>query len=114
MLCRRRDPSNAYSNGWPFGAPFDGPRRGLDLHRPGGAGQKAIVRESIEIDGGGRDTCPRQHILTRDSAATTHFNRDIWMRRQGIEPVSLDFRPAAGAVPGAEDVASPMGPAHPG
>ena len=33
---------------------------------------------------------------------------------QGIEPVSLDFRPASGAVPNAEDVAGPMGPTHPG
>ncbi|CAN5340574.1 hypothetical protein BH10PSE6_BH10PSE6_27070 [soil metagenome] len=31
----------------------------------------------------------------------------------GIEPVSFDFRPASGAVPNAEDGASPIGPTHP-
>ena len=34
-----------------------------------------------------------------------YFNHDMWMRMQGVEPVSLDFRPGSGAVPSAEDAA---------
>src|SRR5438045_4504350 len=30
-----------------------------------------------------------------------YFNHDMWMRMQGVAPVSLDFRPASGAVPDA-------------
>ena len=32
-----------------------------------------------------------------------YFNHDMWMRMQGVEPVSLDFRPGSGGVPSAED-----------
>ena len=32
-----------------------------------------------------------------------YFNHDMWMRMQGVTPVSLDFRPGSGAVPNAED-----------
>ena len=39
-----------------------------------------------------------------------YFNHDMWMRMQGIEPVSLDFRPGSGAVPNAEDAAALIGP----
>ena len=39
-----------------------------------------------------------------------YFNHDMWMRMQGIEPVSLDFRPGSGAVPNAEDAAKLIGP----
>ncbi len=39
-----------------------------------------------------------------------YFNHDMWMRMQGIEPVSLDFRPGSGAVPSAEDAARLIGP----
>lgn len=39
-----------------------------------------------------------------------YFNHDMWMRMQGVEPVSLDFRPNAGAVPHAEDAARLIGP----
>jgi aspartate/methionine/tyrosine aminotransferase len=34
----------------------------------------------------------------------------MWMRMQGIEPVSLDFRPGSGAVPNAEDAAKLIEP----
>ena len=34
-----------------------------------------------------------------------YFNHDMWMRMQGIVPVSLDFRPGSGGVPDAEDAA---------
>ena len=39
-----------------------------------------------------------------------YFNHDMWMRMQGVEPVSLDFRPNSGAVPNAEDAAKLIGP----
>ncbi len=39
-----------------------------------------------------------------------YFNHDMWMRMQGVEPVSLDFRPDSGAVPNAEDAARLIGP----
>ena len=39
-----------------------------------------------------------------------YFNHDMWMRMQGVEPVSLDFRPDSGAVPSAEDAARLIGP----
>lgn len=39
-----------------------------------------------------------------------YFNHDMWMRMQGVEPVSLDFRPGSGAVPDAEDAAKLIGP----
>jgi len=32
-----------------------------------------------------------------------YFNHDMWMRMQGVTPVSLDFRPGSGAVPDARD-----------
>ena len=38
-----------------------------------------------------------------------YFNHDMWMRMQGIEPVSLDFRPGSGAIPDAEDAAKLIG-----
>jgi aspartate/methionine/tyrosine aminotransferase len=34
-----------------------------------------------------------------------YFNHNMWMRMQGIAPVSLDFRPGSGGVPHAEDAA---------
>jgi aspartate/methionine/tyrosine aminotransferase len=39
-----------------------------------------------------------------------YFNHDMWLRMQGIEPVSLDFRPGSSAVPAAEDAAKLIGP----
>jgi aspartate/methionine/tyrosine aminotransferase len=39
-----------------------------------------------------------------------YFNHDMWMKMQGVEPVSLDFRPGSGAVPSAEDAAKLIGP----
>jgi aspartate/methionine/tyrosine aminotransferase len=39
-----------------------------------------------------------------------YFNHDMWMRMQGIEPVSLDFRPESGAIPAAQDAARLIGP----
>jgi aspartate/methionine/tyrosine aminotransferase len=39
-----------------------------------------------------------------------YFNHDMWMRMQGVEPVSLDFRPGSGGVPNAEDAAKLIGP----
>src|SRR5882724_272497 len=39
-----------------------------------------------------------------------YFNHDMWLRMQGVEPVSLDFRPGSGAIPNAEDAASLIGP----
>lgn len=39
-----------------------------------------------------------------------YFNHDMWMRMQGVEPVSLDFRPGSGAVPDAQDAAKLIGP----
>jgi aspartate/methionine/tyrosine aminotransferase len=39
-----------------------------------------------------------------------YFNHDMWLRMQGVEPVSLDFRPGSGAVPAAEDAAKLIGP----
>ena len=39
-----------------------------------------------------------------------YFNHDMWLRMQGIEPVSLDFRPGSGAVPNAEDAEPLIGP----
>jgi aspartate/methionine/tyrosine aminotransferase len=39
-----------------------------------------------------------------------YFNHDMWMRMQGVEPVSLDFRPGSGAVPNAEDAEKLIGP----
>jgi aspartate/methionine/tyrosine aminotransferase len=39
-----------------------------------------------------------------------YFNHDMWLRMQGIEPVSLDFRPESGAIPAAEDAAKLIGP----
>jgi aspartate/methionine/tyrosine aminotransferase len=39
-----------------------------------------------------------------------YFNHDMWLRMQGIEPVSLDFRPGSGAIPAAPDAASLIGP----
>jgi aspartate/methionine/tyrosine aminotransferase len=39
-----------------------------------------------------------------------YFNHDMWLRMQGIEPVSLDFRPESGAIPAAQDAASLIGP----
>ena len=38
-----------------------------------------------------------------------YFNHDMWLRMQGVEPVSLDFRPGSGAVPNAEDAAKLIG-----
>jgi aspartate/methionine/tyrosine aminotransferase len=32
-----------------------------------------------------------------------YFNHDMWLRMQGVTPVSLDFRPGSGAVPDARD-----------
>ena len=34
----------------------------------------------------------------------------MWLRMQGIEPVSLDFRPESGAIPAVQDAASLIGP----
>ena len=42
-----------------------------------------------------------------------YFNHDMWMRMQGIEPVSLDFRPGSGAVPHAERRRAADRPTHP-
>jgi aspartate/methionine/tyrosine aminotransferase len=39
-----------------------------------------------------------------------YFNHDMWLRMQGVEPVSLDFRPDSGAVPNAEDAEKLIGP----
>ncbi|MDI1283784.1 MAG: aminotransferase [Reyranella sp.] len=39
-----------------------------------------------------------------------YFNHDMWLRMQGVEPVSLDFRPDSGGVPNAEDAAKLIGP----
>jgi len=39
-----------------------------------------------------------------------YFNHDMWMRMQGVEPVSLDFRPGSGAVPHVEDAEKLIGP----
>ena len=39
-----------------------------------------------------------------------YFNHDMWMRMQGVGPVSLDFRPGSGAVPNAEDAEKLIGP----
>ncbi|SJZ37863.1 Aspartate/methionine/tyrosine aminotransferase [Enhydrobacter aerosaccus] len=39
-----------------------------------------------------------------------YFNHDMWIRMQGIEPVSLDFRPESGAVPHPDDAAKLIGP----
>ena len=39
-----------------------------------------------------------------------YFNHDMWLRMQGVEPVSLDFRPGSGAVPDAEDAEKLIGP----
>jgi len=39
-----------------------------------------------------------------------YFNHDMWLRMQGVEPVSLDFRPGSGAVPHADDAAKLIGP----
>lgn len=39
-----------------------------------------------------------------------YFNHDMWMRMQGVEPVSLDFRPGSGAVPNVEDAAKLITP----
>lgn len=39
-----------------------------------------------------------------------YFNHDMWLRMQGIEPVSLDFRPESGAIPAVQDAASLIGP----
>jgi aspartate/methionine/tyrosine aminotransferase len=39
-----------------------------------------------------------------------YFNHDMWLRMQGIEPVSLDFRPGSGAVPHVEDAGRLIGP----
>ena len=39
-----------------------------------------------------------------------YFNHDLWMRMQGVEPVSLDFRPGSGAVPHVEDAEKLIGP----
>ena len=39
-----------------------------------------------------------------------YFNHDMWLRMQGIAPVSLDCRPGSGAVPDAEDAAKLIGP----
>lgn len=39
-----------------------------------------------------------------------YFNHDMWMRMQGVEPVSLDFRPGSGAVPHADDAEKLIGP----
>jgi len=39
-----------------------------------------------------------------------YFNHDMWMRMQGVEPVSLDFRPGSGAVPNVEDAAKLISP----
>jgi aspartate/methionine/tyrosine aminotransferase len=39
-----------------------------------------------------------------------YFNHDMWLRMQGIEPVSLDVRAGSGAVPTAEDAARLIGP----
>ena len=44
-----------------------------------------------------------------DPAAPHYFNHDMWLRMQGVEPVSLDFRPGSGAVPHAEDAAELIG-----
>ncbi|HEY2611262.1 MAG TPA: aminotransferase [Reyranella sp.] len=38
-----------------------------------------------------------------------YFNHDMWLRMQGIEPVSLDFRPGSGAIPAAQDAARLIG-----
>src|SRR6185436_13615552 len=34
-----------------------------------------------------------------------YFNHDMWMRMQGVTPVSLDFRSGSGAVPHPDDAA---------
>src|SRR4030081_1768290 len=39
-----------------------------------------------------------------------YFNHDMWLRMQGSEPMSLDFRPGSGAVPAAQDAARLIGP----
>jgi aspartate/methionine/tyrosine aminotransferase len=39
-----------------------------------------------------------------------YFNHDMWLRMQGVEPVSLDFRSGSGAVPNAEDAEKLIGP----
>lgn len=39
-----------------------------------------------------------------------YFNHDMWMRMQGVEPVSLDFRPGSGAVPHPDDAEKLIGP----
>lgn len=72
MLFRRRDPSNAYSNGPPFGAPFDGLRRGLDLRRSGGARQGATCGKHCEVDAEGHDSRQRRYLLIRHTAPAAH------------------------------------------
>ncbi len=42
-----------------------------------------------------------------------YFNHDMWMRMQGVEPVSLDFRPGSGAVPNAGGCREADRAAHP-
>lgn len=39
-----------------------------------------------------------------------YFNHDMWMRMQGVEPVSLDFRPGSGAIPHPDDAERLIGP----
>jgi hypothetical protein len=70
MLCRRRDPSNAFSNGCRSGRRLTGCSEAW-ISAALEARAVAIVQESTEIDGGGRGTRQRQNIVTRDSAAIT-------------------------------------------
>jgi hypothetical protein len=71
MLCRRRDPSNAFSNGCRSGRRSTGCGEASISAALEARGRKPSVRENTEIDDGGRDMRQRQHIPIGDSAMTT-------------------------------------------
>jgi len=65
-----------------------------------GCNQAFCLAVSSLAQAGDQVIVPRPH----------YFNHDMWLRMQGIEPVSLDVRAGSGAVPTAEDAARLIGP----
>src|ERR671919_624843 len=78
---------------WVLGRTFPADRPLIDLNQAFCLALMSIAKAGDEV------ILPRPH----------YFNHDMWLRMQGVTPVSLDFRPGSGAVPNAEDAAKLIG-----
>lgn len=79
---------------------YGGPIAASEVGITSGCNQAFCLAVTSIAKAGDQVILPRPH----------YFNHDMWLRLQGIEPVSLDFRPGSGAVPEAADAAALIGP----